>query len=241
LSPFSGRFVDVANIRLVSDYGDDIGWNLGVLFKPTPRLRIGAAYRSDMDIELEGDAEVSPISTGNAQFDAFVRTQLPPNQAINTTFPFPAIASAGIAFSPNDRWDIEFDVVRMTWSQFEALTVNFETTPAAGFTRPQNWEDSSSFRLGTNIEATPNWDVRLGAVYDQNPQPTEAVSPLLPDADRIGATMGAGWHAGPFVIDGSLMVLHFKDRSTNGLNAEGFNGTYKTDALLWSVNAGYRF
>ena len=241
LSPFSGRFVDVANVRLVSDYGDDIGWNLGVLFKPSDRFRFGASYRSDMDIDLEGDAEVTPIATGNAQFDAFVKTQLPPNQGINTIFPFPAIASAGIAFSPNDRWDIELDVVRMTWSRFESLKVNFETTPAAGFTRPQNWEDSSSFRLGTNIAATPNFDVRLGAVYDQNPQPVEAVSPLLPDSDRIGATVGGGWHAGPFIIDGSLMVLHFKDRSTNGRNAEGFNGTYETDALLWSVNAGYRF
>jgi long-chain fatty acid transport protein len=241
LSPFSGRFVDVANIRLVSDYGDDIGYNVGVLFKPTDRIRVGASYRTDMDIELDGKAEVSPIATGNPQFDAFVRTQLPPNQNINTVFPFPAIGAIGVAFSPNDRWDIEFDMVRMTWSRFEALTVNFETTPAAGFTRPQNWEDSSSFRLGTNIKATPNFDVRLGAVYDQNPQPTEAVSPLLPDADRVGATIGGGWHAGPFVIDGSLMVLHFKDRSTNGLNPEGFNGTYETDALLWSVNAGYRF
>ena len=35
--------------------------------------------------------------------------------------------------------------------------------------------------------------------------------------------------------------LHFKDRSTQGLNAEGFNGSYETDALLWSVNLGYRF
>lgn len=241
LSPFSGRFVDVANVRLVSDYGDDIGWNVGVLFKPTDRFRIGASYRTDMDIELEGQAEVTPIASGNAQFDAFVRTQLPPNQAINTTFPFPAIGAIGVAFSPNDRVDIELDITRMTWSRFEALTVNFEATPAASFTREQNWEDSSAYRLGANIAATPNWDVRLGAVYDQNPQPTEAVSPLLPDSDRIGATIGAGWHAGPFVIDGSLMVLHFKDRSTNGQNPEGFDGTYQTDALLWSVNAGYRF
>ena len=42
-------------------------------------------------------------------------------------------------------------------------------------------------------------------------------------------------------MDWSLLVLHFKDRDTQGLNPEGFNGLYETDALLWSVNLGYRF
>lgn len=241
LNPFTGRVNDVANVRLASEYGDDIGWNLGVLFKPSPMFRIGASYRSDMDIELKGDADVQQIATGNAQFDAIVASQLPPDQPINTTFPFPAIAAVGVAFSPNDRWDIEFDVTHMTWERFKALTVNFETTPTAGFTRPQNWKDSSAYRLGLNHKASDHWDVRLGAVYDENPQPVQAVSPLLPDSDRIGATFGTGLHTGPFVLDWSVMVLHFKDRSTEGKNTEGFNGIYETDAVLWSVNLGYRF
>src|SRR5204862_6395731 len=104
-----------------------------------------------------------------------------------------------------------------------------------------NWDDSSCYRLGANIKATDEWDVRLGALYDENPQPTEAVGPLLPDSDRIGATFGFGYHHGPFIADVAAFILHFKDRSTNGLNADGFNGTYQTDATLWSFNVGYRF
>jgi long-chain fatty acid transport protein len=194
-----------------------------------------------MDIELKGDADVQQIASGTPQFDAIVASQLPPDQPINTTFPFPAIAAVGVAFSPNDRWDIEFDVTHMTWERFKALSVNFETTPIASFTRPQNWKDSSAYRLGLNHKASDHWDVRLGAVYDENPQPVQAVSPLLPDSDRIGATFGTGLHTGPFVLDWSVMVLHFKDRNTEGKNTEGFNGIYETDAVLWSVNLGYRF
>jgi long-chain fatty acid transport protein len=241
LNPFTGRVIDVANTRLASDYGDEIGWNVGVLFKPSPRLRFGASYRTDMDIELEGDADITQISSGNAQLDAIIASQLPPDQPISTVMPFPAVAALGVAFSPTERVDVEFDVTHMTWSRFEALTVAFQTTPAAGFTREQNWNDSSAYRLGTNIEATPNWDVRFGAVYDENPQPVESVSPLLPDSDRIGVTLGAGWHRGPFIVDGSAFILHFKDRSTDGLNPEHFDGTYETDAVLWSFNLGYRF
>ena len=241
LNPFTGRIDDVANTRLVSDYGDDMGWNFGVLIKPTDTFRIGASYRSKMEIELEGDAEITQISTGIPQLDAAIGAQLPPDQGIRADFPFPAVLAVGIAFSPNPDWDIELDVTHMTWSEFEALTVEFETTPQHGFTREQNWEDSSAARLGLNHNATEDWDVRLGILYDQNPQPVEAVSPLLPDADRIGATFGVGWHRGPWIADMAAFVLHFKDRSTEGKNPEGFDGVYKTDAMLWSVNFGYRF
>jgi long-chain fatty acid transport protein len=241
LNPFIGRIQDVANTRLSSDYGDDIGFNAGILFKPSDRFRIGVSYRSDMDIDLEGRAEITPIPTGTPQFDAAVRAQLPPNQPINTTIPFPSIATVGVAFSPNENWDLEFDVIRTGWDRFKALSVNFETTPAASFVRPQNWENSNSYRFGVNHNATEHWDVRFGAVYDENPQPVESVSPLLPDSDRIGASLGTGLHSGPFTLDWSLLVLHFKDRDTQRSNPEGFNGLYETDALLWSVNLGYRF
>ncbi|HET8797141.1 MAG TPA: outer membrane protein transport protein, partial [Thermoanaerobaculia bacterium] len=158
LNPFNGRIVDIANTRLKSDYGDDIGYSIGVLFKPNERFRFGAAYRSDMDIDLEGEAEITQIPTGNAQFDAFVRTQLPPSQPINTVFPFPAIAQVGVAFKPAETWDVEVDIMHTQWSAFDALAVNFETTPAASFVREQEWEDSSSLRIGVNHKATEMWD-----------------------------------------------------------------------------------
>lgn len=241
LNPFVGRIQDVANTRLVSEYGSDIGFNAGILFKASDRWRFGAAYRSAMDIDLDGEAEVTQLLTGNAQFDAIVASQLPPDQDISTTLPFPEIATVAVAFSPNENWDIELDIIRTGWDRFKALDVEFKQTPAFSFSREQNWEDSSSYRLGVNHNATEHWDVRFGFVYDENPQPIEAVSPLLPDSDRLGGSLGAGFHAGPFTVDGSLLVLHFKDRDTQGLSPEGFNGLYETDALLWSVNLGYRF
>jgi long-chain fatty acid transport protein len=239
--PFTGRIPDVANARLASDYGSSIGWNAGVLFKLSEAFRIGASYRAPMDIDLEGNADFQQISTGNPQLDALVASTLPPDQPINTTLPFPSIATIAVAFSPNENWDLELDIMRTGWSRFEALAVNFETTPSASFVREQNWEDSTAYRVGVNHNVNANWDVRFGALYDENPQPIEAVSPLLPDSDRIGASIGAGWHAGPLLMDAGLLVLHFKDRDTNGQNPEGFDGRYETDAVLWFVNAGYRF
>lgn len=241
MNPFNGRIIDTVNVRLASDYGSDIGFNAGLLFKPNDRFRVGLAYRSDMEIELEGEADFTPLPTGNPELDAIIASQTPPDQGISTDFPFPSLMTAAVAFSPREDWDVELDIIRTTWSKFEALAVQFDVTPAANFTRVQDWKDSNSYRLGVNHNATEQWDVRFGAVYDENPQPTERVSPLLPDSDRIGFTFGTGYRTGPFTFDWSLMVLHFKDRSTGGVNENGFEGLYETDATLWSANVGYRF
>lgn len=241
-NPFTGRIADIGTARLASDgYDSAIGYNVGVLWKPAGRFRVGASYRSDMDIDVEGDADFTQISTGNAQLDALVAQTFPRDDKITATVPFPAVIAVGVAFSPNDRWDIEFDITHMTWSAFESLDVDFEQQTARSFSREQNWDDSSCYRLGANVKASENWEVRLGGLYDQNPQPVEAVSPLLPDSDRIGATFGVGFKHGPWIADIAAFVLHFKDRSTEGVNPDQFEGVYETDAVLWSVNFGYRF
>lgn len=241
INPFNGRITDVANGYLSSDWDSDIGFNVGVLFKPAENWRIGATYRAPMDIELGGTADITQIPSGNAQFDAFVATQLPPDQSIATTIPFPAMTAIGVATSVIPNWDIELDITHATWSRFETLLVEFGTTPAVNINRPQDWEDTMAIRLGANRRIGDEWQVRLGAVYDQNPQPTEAISPLLPDADRIGITFGVGWQHGPFIIDVSEMILHFKDRTTGGVNPDQFEGLFKTDATLLSINFGLRF
>jgi long-chain fatty acid transport protein len=240
VNPFTGRIVDVANVWLNSKWDSAWGYSAGVLYK-ADKFRVGASYRADMDINFTGDAVFTQIPTGNPQIDALVKAQLPPNQAISTTIPFPAIAAIGFALTTIPNTDVEFDYTRTTWSRFKSLDVNFSQTPAINLVSPQNWHDTNSYRIGVNHAATPEWDVRFGLLYDQNPQPTEAVSPLLPDADREGATFGVGYHSGPWVVDGTVLVLDFKTRSTQGLSGEGFNGTYKTNATLMSLNLGYRF
>lgn len=239
-NPFTQRFPDVASTYLSAPWTHKWGWNAGVLFKPGT-WRFGLSHRAAISMDFDGQVTVNQILTGIPAYDAQVKPLLPPSQPVKTTINMPSFTHLGIATSTIPTWDIEFDIIHTTWSDFKDLTVNFVTTPAASFTRPQNWKDVDSYRIGANKRATDNWDIRLGALYDKNPQPVEVVSPLLPDSDRIGATFGVGWHRGPFVVDVTEFVLHFKNRSTEGKNSDFFNGTYKTDANLVSFNLGYKF
>ena len=241
VDPFTGRIIDVANVWLNSNWSSAWGWNVGVLWKPSDMLRVGASYRSAMTINYTGEAQFTQISTGNAQLDALVKAGLPPNQPISTSIPFPATAYLGIGTGAIKNWDVEFDITNTNWSRFKTLNVAFSQTPAINLNRPENWKNANSYRLGANHPVTSHWDVRFGLGFDKNPQPTAAVSPLLPDADRKFATFGVGYHPGPWVIDWAVMMLHFDTRNTFGQSAEGFNGSYKTDATLMSLDFGYRF
>ena len=240
VNPFTGRIVDIANAHLESEWGSSIGFTVGGLFRVSENIRIGASYRAPMEIELNGDADFTQISTGNPQIDALVATQLPPDQRIGVDFPFPGITTIGISCTALENWTFDLDVQQTTWSEFDTLVVEFETTPAANLVRPQNWEDTITVRLGANHRVNDTWDVRLGFFVDENPQPIESVSPLLPDADRTGATFGVGYRRGPWTVDAGLMFLDFKDRSTEGRSPD-LNGTYETNATLLFANFGTRF
>jgi len=240
-NPFTQRIADVGNAYLSSDWDTAWGWNAGILFKPSSAWRIGASYRAPMTIDFGGTATFTQIKT-NTPLDPLAAGLIPPSQNVATAINFPGTAIAGVAYSGWNNWTIEGDVTHTNWSRFKQLDVHFLTTPAANITRVENWKDTYSYRLGMNKDVTPDWSVRFGALYDQNPQPTNVVSPLLPDADRLGATLGVGWRSkSGLFIDATEFVLHFKNRSTNGQSLENFNGSYKTNANLITVDFGYRF
>jgi long-chain fatty acid transport protein len=242
-NPFNGRLADVADNYLSSDWSSKWGWNVGVLYKPTETWRFGASYRAPMTIGFNGTATITQIPSGNAQFDAIVKTKLPPSQPVATSIPFPSFLYLAVGTGMVRNWDIEFDAVRNDWNRFKTLNINLLTTPQASVSRIENWKSTWSYRLGTNHPVATHWDIRLGALYDQNPEPVTAVTPLLADADREGVSFGVGYHNGPFIIDATEFALHFKARGTNGTAVfpENINGTYKTDANLVTVNLGYRF
>ena len=64
-----------------------------------------------------------------------------------------------------------------------------------------------------------------------------AVSPLLPDADRNGITIGWG-HTGGWDLDFALMYLQFEERERRrsfAVEPNDFFGTYNTTAWLFGL------
>ncbi len=224
--------------------GDAWGFNAGILFKPTPNLRIGANYRSPFKLNIKGgDVDLSNINPGIAA--AFGGTTY--HTEGSATVNMPATFALGVAYTW-DRLTLAADADWTFWSRYKSLPITIKDTvsPFLVSTDAQkNWEDVCAIRIGAEYRVTNALALRAGFVYDPTPVPAETMGPELPDADRLNYMLGLGYKVGPWTIDVAGMYIDKEDRTVNnqvGLpTMTGFNGTWTGEAWLAGMNVGYKF
>ncbi|MFN7942948.1 MAG: outer membrane protein transport protein [Thermoanaerobaculia bacterium] len=240
VDPFTFRVVDVAKVKLDSGFERGYGWNLGILHRYNESFSWGFSYRSRIKVDYDGKAHFTQIPTGNPVLDAVIASRLPFTSAapVATSIEFPDMASLGVAIALGPTMVLEADANWTGWSSFDKVAIAIENRPDLSSTLDENWDNAYNYRLGLRWNSSAGSQWRFGLVLDQTPQPDEHVSPLLPDSDRLGYTVGFGHALGGNQIDLALMYLPFDDRTTT-TNSDNFNGTYKTQA--WLFGATYSF
>ncbi len=244
-NPFTGTSQDVATLSLDSDFEQGYGFNLGLLHRYNNSFSWGLSYRSQIDVDYAGDGSLSQNLTGTP-FDPLVAAALPFGEAIpvDTSIAFPDQASLGLAFALSPHTLLEIDANWTGWSSFEEIVIDFTRDQLPDAVRPQQWDDAYNYRLGVRWDTASGNQWRFGYVFDETPQPEEAVSPLLPDADRNGYTIGYGWQGGGRAsFDFAVMYLDFDERERfanfPGEEASEFFGTYQNKAVLVGLTLGF--
>jgi long-chain fatty acid transport protein len=237
-----GAQAQVAKLNLKGKNTAGYGWNAAMLFRPDSTIRVGAYYRSKVVVHEDGDATFTQIPSGDPTFDALVAASLPPNQGVSTVLRLPAMWSAGVAWSPSPPWTVEYDLNYVEWSAFSDLPIEFKTTPSASQTRIEDYSNSWQVRLGVE-HRLPSWTYRFGWYYDKAAAPRQSVTPLLPDADRNGPSLGVGvpFGGGKWQLDAYELAIFVSQRSTDGVNRDGYDGTYKTFVNAAGASLEYRF
>jgi long-chain fatty acid transport protein len=233
----------------LSGDGDDWGWDAAVHYK-ADRWSFGFTYRSALDPLIEGNVAFSDIypALGPGGLDLF------PDGPGTAELNLPAQAAAGVAFQPNDKWEVEFDITWAGWSDFSELAIDFENETsievAPGVFLPvveditlrEDWDDTMAFRLGAAYKLGEKHELRFGALTDEAPVPTDTLRPSIPDADRDSVTIGYGFHGAKWDFDVYYMPLWFDDITADGEAAEGvIEGTYTSFTHLAGVTVNYRF
>jgi len=241
VNPFTQKVVDVAEVRLESNTNTGVGFNLGLLAKPSESFSIGVAYRHKVKVDYDGSATFTKLSTGNAQVDALVAGALPAGGVgLTTGIEFPGLLSGGIAYTWND-WTIEGDVNWYQWSTFDQIDLTFEGLPNLDRTIVEDYKSSMQYRVGLERRLNDRWLVRGGYFFDESPAPVESVSPLLPDASRHGICLGGTWQSGRVRVDAGSWYVISKERSTEGMSRDRYDGTYKSKAVTFGLSLGYTF
>jgi len=239
INPFTGQIADIADVTLKSDLDNTTGWHAGFLHRVNNSFSWGFNYRSEAQMDFNGDARFRQIPTGYPQFDALVATELPFGAAlpISTTIEYPASWSLGAAAALSRNWRVEVDYNWTGWDSFQEVEVDFKGA-LPNTVISQKWDDANNYRIGFRWLGSSSSEWRFGYVFDETPQPDETIGPLLPDADRDGFTVGYGRKGNGFTLDLALMYLLFDDRTTL-VNESGYNGTWKTEGLLFATSLSW--
>jgi long-chain fatty acid transport protein len=220
-----------------------LGWNVGLLGKFGENFSAGISYRSKVKVDMEGQASFVQFRTGYADFDTIVTSLLPfkENPDVTTGIEFPFEARVALAWH-GGAWSVEADVVRQGWSSFKDLPITFVKYPQLSSVRPENYQDSNTYRMGVEYKASENWAWQFGLLYDESPVPVGSVSPLLPDANRKGISIGfSKSFSAKTRLDVGFLHLIFDERSTEGMDGDNFNGTYQNRAELLGFTLVHRF
>jgi long-chain fatty acid transport protein len=226
--------------------GDDwgYGYNLGVLFEPTDKTRLGIAYRSKVDLKIEGDVEVSglppPLNVSNGTQNAKLDLSLPDSLSI----------SGLQQLTP--QWAIMADVTRTNWSKLDSLDIQIEDG-SRSVTQLQ-WDDTMRYSLGATYKYSESWLFRTGVAYDETPTPDAQLrTARIPDENRTWLALGANYkfnkkltfdlgYAHLFVDDPKIDSSDAYDPTT-GLNT-GFHrvkGNYDASVDILSAQVNWRF
>jgi long-chain fatty acid transport protein len=266
--------------------GSGYGFNFGVLVKPVEsKYQFGASFRSGFDIEYDGTAQfihqatnlrnaftasfmakgVNAV-TAAAMADSVYRTNIlgamPSSQDGTATLNMPWMLNFGIKSQMSEVWDVSADFDVVGWKRYKELVIDFaDNRPVDKLIQDKSWENSWVLRGGTTYNLNSSWVLRGGALFDFNPVPSETFDSQLPDSDRYGLSLGAGYKFGNVRLDASYLLLKFlirekdnavgwsKDTTGDGTvdrfdlptNYPVANGKYKSTASLFSLTASYSF
>ncbi|MFA6234179.1 MAG: outer membrane protein transport protein, partial [Bacteroidota bacterium] len=143
-------------------------WNAGVMLKPMDNVSLGFTYRAETKLEFDGTADFHPIASMAPLF---------PGGDVKTSITPPATWFAGIAWSPSEDFDVEFDFQGIQWSSYDKLSIDFVTdaqnkpgVAQADVTSNKDYEDTWIARFGGEYRlAGTGIALRAGYFYDKNP------------------------------------------------------------------------
>lgn len=204
------------------------GWNLAMHYKPTDWLALGAVYRSQIDMTVDGKGHFSanpgaaaiiagtPASLGGDMLrDAFgSRTKA------KGTAPIPASTSFGVMVKPTDKLSVEVDAIHTDWSSYKELTFEYNNV-LGDITSHKNWHDTWRYQVGVEYALYDWMDLRCGYVWDESPINPDHADYAVPGNDRQMLTSGIGMRFDEWTVDLSYGYLWMKERDIKGRPAEG--------------------
>ena len=233
---------DIPVVDVSGNYGtaklngnaNGFGFNAGIFFKPNKKINLGFSYRSGVKME---------VKNGTAEFN--VPNSLDPNfpdGSFTSSLPLPSVTTLGVAYLPNEKYAIAFDVNYAGWSVYKALEFDYEnnTTSLKDTKSERNYKNTFAFRLGGQYNSNENSTWRIGLSYVITPVQAGYVTPETPDASRLNIAGGMSKKIMKNLnVDFSFTYQQLL-RSDKNLETN-LEGTFKTYVYIPGIGINYVF
>jgi len=211
----------------------EFGWNLAANIHPTEDMNIAITYRSNVDLDLDGD-----VSMGTNTPAPFVM-----DTGGNVTLPAPAVLSVSVAYTFGPATvDLTWD--RTFWSEYESIDFHYDAPvlhPVLQvFTAsiPKNWDDSSGYRIGLDYVLNDSVTLMAGFAYDESPIPEDTLGFELPGSDAWLYSLGFRYQVNEQMEIGLAYLYDYKEDRT--VTNSSINGEF-TDAAAHLVSVGLKY
>ncbi len=165
----------------LSGSGMGIGANFGLLYEPIKGVKLGAAYRTNIVVDHQGELNLS--------LPAFLRN-VPRNVDGSAKVIYPPSVNFGVSINRFAPFTFNVDATWTGWSTYEDLEVKLSRAipvngrPATKIFTEKNWRDAWALRFGANWQVREDLKVRAGYAYDMTPVPASSLEPQVPDSNR---------------------------------------------------------
>lgn len=225
---------------------DAWGWNAGVLFQVTSATRVGLAYRSSIDYELEGNVTTTANLNGTVQPAGTF--------AAKADITFPDMFSISFAHAVSDRLELLADATLTRWSEIQSVNVVQTSNGATRDVLSFNFDDAWRYSIGANYKWNDKWTLKAGVALDETPvKDAQNRTVRLPDSDRTWIAFGGQMKVGQSgKLDLGYAHLFIDDAEIDaqreqfnfpipGVSASNVQGTYEGSVDIFSIQYTHSF
>jgi len=218
-----------------------VGYNLGATFQLSPATRIGLAYRSELEFDLEGKQKYKFPSTALVDQDVKAKLKTPANFSL-----------AG-SHKLNDKLELLADVTWTEWSVVKVINLKNQNSGTLLNVLPYNFDDTYRVGLGASYQYNEQVKTRFGVAYDKTPvQHKEDRTMTLPDSDRIWLSFGVKYSLSKISsLDVGYTHIFFDDADTAravnlpsvppATRRQTIRGSFDTTADILSLQYNHTF
>lgn len=183
------------------------GWAVGVAMEPQPGTRIGIGYRSEVDVEQEGEVDFTNIgAVGSSAAVGLVDADI---TADNT---LPSLLTLSLEQELTETLTLGLTAMRTGWSSVQELNIDYDNsaTSLGNSVVTLNYKDVWFYSAGLTYDYSEDLILRTGYAIDNSPSDPNNLSARAPGSDRQWITFG-----GTYNVSDSTQVMFSYIRLTS--------------------------